>query len=197
MIVFPSPRLAVRFAKRVADRLRHKSRRRAATDMLREGAFPRSILVVCQGNVCRSPYAAAVLRRRCDSISLGIRIDSAGFVGPNRAPPAGALTAAAERGADISAHRSRMVQRDILDSADLIVVMDAGQAKAVTARYSPTSRRVLVLGDLDPDSISTREIIDPFGQERAVFDACYDRIDRCATELVRLLAASGGEKKGR
>src|SRR5712692_6549405 len=56
-------------------RLLHALRRRAAREALRERA-PQSILVVCHGNICRSPFAAAVLRQALGPD--GVRIDSAG-----------------------------------------------------------------------------------------------------------------------
>lgn len=128
-----------------------------------------------------------MLHRGLESVGLHTGVASAGFFGPHRAPPGDALAAAAARGIDMSAHRSQMVNRALLDAADLIVVMEPRQALAVTARRASSIRRVVVLGDLDPRPITTREIADPFGGPRAAFDECYARIDRCVAELVRTL----------
>jgi protein-tyrosine-phosphatase len=174
-----------RALRSLLDRAAHGSRRQKALERLRTTARPRSILVVCQGNLCRSPYAEAVLRRALDSAGLPIGVESAGFSTPNRASPAEAIGAAARRGLDLSAHKSRVVSRVSLDASDLIVVMDPWLRRAVTVRQS--ERRVLVLGDLDPEPIASREITDPLGGPAAVYSDCYGRIDRCLAELVRTL----------
>lgn len=179
----------LRLVGSVPDRLAHKIRRRAALELLRTGPRPRLILMVCHGNICRSPYAAAVARQRLDSAGLQISIASAGFVQPNRAPPAEAIGAALDRGIDLSAHRSQTVNRALLDAADLIIVMDSQQSLGVTARPAGSKRRVVMLGDLDPHPITTRRILDPFGSRRAAFDDCYARIDRCVAQLVGALRA--------
>lgn len=188
----PTPFLwrLIRLARSVPDRLGHKGRRRAVLERLRSDIRPQSVLVVCQGNLCRSPYAEAVLRRHFAHSRAEIGVNSAGFFTPNRPPPADALEAASARGIDMSAHRSRVVSLPLLDASDLIVVMDPYHAMAVNARGSATLRRIVVLGDLDPKSIRNREIADPFGETRAAFDECYARIDRCAAELARALLAA-------
>jgi protein-tyrosine phosphatase len=142
--------------------------------------------VVCHANLCRSPYAAAGLRRRFDALGLRIDVASAGYFNPNRAPPPEAIDAAAQRGIDMSTHRPQLVNKALLDAADLVVVMDTALSRAVRARRK-AAIRVLVLGDLDPEPIATRAILDPFGNPRAAFDHCYARIDRCTAELARTL----------
>ena len=181
-------RRLVRALRHAPDRFQHDTQRAAAVALLRASRPVQSILVVCHGNICRSPYAAASLRRHAAEASLELRVESAGFFGPNRGAPRHALDAAAARSTDLSAHRSRLVERELLDAADLIVVMEPGQAHAVVARYS-AKRRVVLLGDLDPDAVTTREITDPYGGDRVGFDECYDRIDRCVGQLVKLLAS--------
>ncbi len=80
---------------RVPDRLLHNGRRRAALAALASAErVPISVLVICNGNIFRSPFAAAVLRRALELRGLGrVRVDSAGFAGPGRATPAGAVAA--------------------------------------------------------------------------------------------------------
>lgn len=149
---------------------------------------PRSILFVCHGNICRSPFAAAAFSRACPpQLSGRITVASAGFIGPDRAPPSKALAAGARFGVDISGHRSTRITSDSLQAADLIVVMSAEQARGIRARLRSSSARVLVLGDLDPSSITRRTISDPWAGSDSAFDASYDRIDRCVNELVRLI----------
>jgi protein-tyrosine phosphatase len=168
-------------------RLLHTLRRRAARQTLK-GRAPRSILVVCHGNICRSPFAAELLRRELGG--RGIRLESAGFVGADRPPPPEALAAAARRGIDLSGHRSRPLVGPLVAAADLVVVMDAAQRRAVCDRFGCPPGAVIVLGDFDPERIAKRGIPDPVNQPAEVFDECYARIERCARALARALAVA-------
>ena len=164
------------------DRWLHPLRRRAAKKMLwnYQGT---SILVVCQGNVCRSPFAEAVLKA---SLPQGMEVRSAGFVSPGRCAPPDAVSVARRFGFDLTMHSSRRLTAGLVQAAGLIVVMNTQQARDLIDRFAPTGQ-ILVLGDLDSFPIEERGIPDPVKQSREFFVDCYDRIDRCARELGRVL----------
>jgi protein-tyrosine phosphatase len=177
----------IRDARHLPDAILHARRRRTARLEL-ENFRPRSILFVCHGNICRSPFAAAAFSRACPPhISESIAVASAGFIGPDRSPPSKALAASSRLGIDISDHRSALVTSATLRGADLVVVMSAEQARGIRARLRSSSTRVLVLGDLDPLPVTGRTISDPWSGPDSAFDASYDRIDRCVRELVGLI----------
>ena len=177
----------IRDARHLPDSILHARRRRAAQLEL-QNVRPRSILFVCHGNICRSPFAAAAFSRACPRhVSESITIASAGFIGPDRSPPSKALAAGSRLGVDISNHRSARITSESLRAADLVVVMSSEQARGIRARLRSSSTRVLVFGDLDPVSITRRTISDPWGGPDSAFDASYDRIDRCVRELVRII----------
>ena len=164
----------------------HPLRRRRALEALRD-AHPRKVLFVCTGNICRSPFAAALFAKRLpDNIAGTIVTTSAGFVGPGRSSPLTALETARDYGIDMSDHRSAALTSENLRSADLIVVMSREQEGGVSER-APAGARVIVLGDLDPLPIKRRTILDPWEGPRAAFDESYARIDRCIAELVKAL----------
>jgi protein-tyrosine-phosphatase len=166
-----------------ADRLLHGRRRRRAMARLAERR-PSCVLFVCHGNQCRSPYAAASLVRQLgDPV---VRVMSAGFVGPGRPVPREAESVARGRGLDLGEHRSQLLGSELLDAAELIVVMEEKQRRAIVRRFG-RSEDVVVLGDLDPKPIRTRSIADPQGREVRVFAVVYARIDRCVAALVRSL----------
>ena len=144
---------------------------------------PRSVLVVCYANICRSPYLEAVLKRALPDV----HVQSAGFVGPGRAIPSFALAVSAQRGLDLSGFRSRVLAPVIVREADLIVVMDANQARYVERYFAVPRKRIVVAGDLDPSPSATRAIADPWDQPMEVFMSSFDRLDRCAAMLVSLL----------
>ena len=170
------------------DALLHKRRREEALHRL-SGPVPKSVLFVCHGNICRSPFAAAAFSKAIpDSLSPTIKVDSVGFIGPGRRPPSAALAAAGRRGIDMNGHKSKVVTAELLRSADLIVVMAPEQAKGIANRLPDDAAPVLVLGDLDPMPITRRTILDPWSKDDAAFDESYDRIERCLNEMVRALS---------
>lgn len=170
------------------DRLLHRLRRRRARSRL--AARPvSSVLVVCHGNICRSPYAEAALRAALPPFMRDrIRVLSAGFLGASRPAPLEAIEVASRRGVDLRSHRSRPLNADLVRGADLIVVMEPGQARRIQAVFGVDPEVLLVLGDLDPLPIETRAIRDPVLQPVEVFEECYARIDRCVAELVEAIA---------
>ena len=175
--------------RRTPERLLHPLRRRKALDVLRARRRPKTILVVCHGNICRSPMAAELLGR--DLAPFGIAVQSAGFIGFNRPAPAEAVMAAEHHSVDLSAHRSSLVTADSVRAADLIVVMDPSQRSHICERFGRLPRDVVVLGDFDPTPVDTRTIRDPVDQKREVFDEVYERIARCVRELATVLAGAG------
>src|SRR2546430_998621 len=174
---------------RVPDRLLHNGRRRAALAAL-AGAerAPASLLVICNGNIFRSPFAAAVLRRALELRGLGrVRVDSAGFAGPGRPTPGDAVAAAARRGVHLTTPTSPLAIADLVAAADLIVVMDGLQRRMICERFGRSSRGVLLLGDFDPLGVASRAIEDPVEQGPGVCATVYARIERCVEELAQAL----------
>jgi protein-tyrosine phosphatase len=152
-----------------------------------------SLLVVCRGNLCRSPFAAALLRQALSRPRAPVRVNSVGLTVPGRPSPAAAVAVAARHGVDLSAHRSQFVTAERVRAADLIVVMDFAQRREICARFGRAERDVLVLGDLDPQPFGARVIRDPVNQPPAVFEQAYARIERCVRELARAITTVGDD----
>jgi len=170
------------------ERLVHARRRREARRKLTKKSIG-SVLFLCYGNLYRSPYAAASFKGALAAMhsSAPMKVASAGFVAPGRAPPEGAISAARARGIDLSSHLSTLVTQDALRGAELVAVMSEDQARGIRSRYGP-GVSVLVLGDLDPLSIETRTIPDPWGRDDELLEKVYSRIDRCVEQLAELIA---------
>ena len=173
-------------ARNLPDRLLHRRRYRDVCRRLSRLGRPRNILVVCYGNVCRSPYLQAVLQRALPEVVVA----SAGFVGSDRPVPQASAMISAERGLDLSRFRSRPLTPTTVSEADLIVVMDANQAREISVRFRVNSARIVVAGDLDPTFEETRGIRDPWNQSSEVFEASFDRLERCAAALVGAVQAA-------
>jgi low molecular weight protein-tyrosine phosphatase len=167
----------------VPDRMCHAARHAEACRRIQEMERPRTVLVVCAGNRCRSPYLAGVLSHALP----GIRFASAGFTAASGPVPPHALAVSSRRGLDLSDFRSTTLHPRRARTADLVVVMDAEQARYL-ARYMGVARsKIIIAGDLDPKKSPAREIEDPWQQSIEVFESSFDRLDRCAQTLVRLI----------
>jgi protein-tyrosine phosphatase len=81
------------------------------------------VLVVCTANVCRSPMAEALLRRRLADLGSDATVRSAGMLADGAPPPPEAIAAMAGHGLDVSAHRSRRLTPEDLERADLTLAM--------------------------------------------------------------------------
>jgi protein-tyrosine phosphatase len=174
------------------DRLLHPLRRRAAIRALRARPLPRAILVVCFGNICRSPFGARLLARALGPAE--VLVASAGFVSPGRSVPTEGSIAAARRGVDLSDHRSQLLTPVLAAEAEIILVMDARQQRMVCERFGRAAADVMLLGDLDPDAIATRAIHDPVDQPFEAFEESYARIERCVGAFLRAMGRSSGPR---
>ncbi|MBK8914782.1 MAG: hypothetical protein IPM64_09340 [Phycisphaerales bacterium] len=145
-------------------------KRRESRRAARLLASARSVLFVCKGNICRSPYAEVQLRATKPAISVA----SAGYYPKSGRPsPAHAVTAAAERGLDLAAHRSQRMTRELVAKYDVLCVFDHENLLTVRAEFPDAAGKVVLLGALDGGGLF---ISDPWGGDLPRFRACYDRI---------------------
>jgi protein-tyrosine phosphatase len=94
----------------------------------------KNILVLCTGNICRSPIGEYLLR---NALGAGYTVMSAGLSAVvDSGPDATAAKVALENGLDISLHKARQVNMDMLRWADLILVMEEGQKNELLRKYS-------------------------------------------------------------
>ena len=134
-----------------------------------------TILVLCEGNHCRSPSAEALLRQQ---LGDRFRVESAGL-GARDGVPAHreAARVMAARGLDISAHLSRQLTPAMALGADLILVMDQFQKDWCEAEVPSARGRVFLLGHWQqPDPL---EIEDPFQLGPEAFLTAYQAINQC------------------
>jgi protein-tyrosine-phosphatase/predicted ATP-grasp superfamily ATP-dependent carboligase len=150
-----------------------------------------TIAFVCQGNICRSPFAAALLRREIEWPKIQIR--SYGNLPRSGArPPANAIAAAKARSVNLEAHRSKHFAPDSAERADLILVFDAINRRWIEERYPEIAAPVVMLGSFSPRGASNRTIPDPDGGDLAQFDETYDAIAAAVAGLARHIREAHG-----
>lgn len=135
------------------------------------------ILVLCTGNICRSPVAEALFKQRFPTRN----ITSAGLgalVGEGVEPQARRLAEA--DGIDLSAHVARQVDNEMLRSADLILVMSDGHRRAVAERYSPASGKTMLLTTWIDDSA----VPDPYRKSPSAFEHVHRLLVKAADAWV-------------
>ena len=149
-----------------------------------------NILVICTGNICRSPMAEGLLRQRIAQRSGGstVRVHSAGTHGLDGEPATPhAVRAAAEMGVDITTHRARSLDREMVTRADLILVMEPFHGEIVERALPPGEReKVRLLGHFDAAG-GSNTIADPYHQPLEAYRDCIGRLARCVEGVLHRL----------
>ena len=135
------------------------------------------ILFVCTGNTCRSPMAEAIFKDRMPAFWRGqVEALSAGTSAWDGEPASRyAVEVLAEKGIDLSSHRSRMLTGEMVRSSDLIVAMESKHRDAVLRLDPSASSKVLLLGSLD-EHRDDADIEDPIGSGRDRYEATRDEL---------------------
>jgi protein-tyrosine phosphatase len=137
------------------------------------------VLMVCLGNICRSPIAQGVLEKRAAEAGVEIEVDSAGTGGGHTGDPPDfrAVEAAERHGIDIGGQRARRVTADDFRRFDMICAMDDSNLDALRemapADATAKLRRLL---DFATD-VDTAAVPDPFYGSRAGFERAVTLIE--------------------
>lgn len=132
----------------------------------------RSILFVCYGNICRSPFAEAYLK---PLVPPDIRITSCGYYPiDGRLCPVEAVASAKKFGIDLTSHRSRVANDAVVRSSDIIFAFDHENIRKITGDYPGIEKKVWYLSEATEQY--PVNIPDPYGKDLIEFEKVYDVI---------------------
>jgi len=141
------------------------------------------ILMVCLGNICRSPLAEGILKSKVDNAT--VFVDSAGTGGYHigNPPDPRSIAVAKKNGIDISQQKCRKFSTSDFDNFDIIYVMDQSNYNYVVklAIRSADVKKVKLL--LTESQLAATEVPDPYYDEDDGFDEVYEMIEAACTEI--------------
>ena len=174
--------------------------------------------MVCTGNACRSPMAAAIFQRRLAERGVEARVTSAGTRPWSQGATDDAVAVMREHGLEISAHENRQLTRELVEEADLVLGMTRDHVSIANTRSPAARPRTFLVGELarvgadigarresEPVSVwveraaaarplrqplgrAMDEIADPAGQPIDVYRSTAAELDQRLTEIAALLA---------
>ncbi|HCV02431.1 MAG TPA: phosphotyrosine protein phosphatase [Pseudoalteromonas sp.] len=141
-----------------------------------------SVLVVCAGNICRSPTAEYVLKSKLQGKKISV--SSAGLTALEGKPAdAMAQKMTKDQGIDMSPHVARQINSPLVMQSSVILVMEKRHLDDLCARYPQARGKTFLLGKW----IGDKEIPDPYRQSEEAFKHVYDLIDSACSAWQKYL----------
>ncbi|EMW8521631.1 low molecular weight phosphotyrosine protein phosphatase [Vibrio parahaemolyticus] len=146
------------------------------------------ILVVCMGNICRSPTGEAVLRAKAEELGVDVDIDSAGTIGyhSGNTPDSRAMAAGKQRGYSFKGMRARQVSVQDFEDFDLVLAADKANL-ADLLDICPAEHRHKVSLFLSHSNSSYDEIPDPYYGGDDGFELVLDLIEEASVAVLQKL----------
>lgn len=147
----------------------------------------KKVLMVCLGNICRSPLAQGILESKA---SKNVYVDSAGTAAYHQGnlPDKRSIEVAAKYGLDITNQRARKFKKEDFDTFDVIYVMDESNLADILllARNNQDQQKVkLILNEIHPDK--NQSVPDPYYGGDSGFENVYKMLDEACNQIVKKL----------
>lgn len=140
--------------------------------------------MVCTGNTCRSPLAAAALARELGPDRERVLVGSAGTAASAGSPASPeSVTVAAADGLDLKGHLARRLTAELAKAADLVIVMETAHRTAVE-RLGVPAQRVKVMSEWPEPGEPGLPVSDPFGGSLESYEECWWRIQHHVRRIV-------------
>lgn len=146
------------------------------------------VLLICSGNICRSAYAEAQLKKLLGK-NDSIKVASRGlFTTPGKPADPMAIEVAKSRGIDLAGHRTQSVSEKDLEEYPLLLLMDDSHRAAIAQRGRKYLAKSVYLGAFGMHHGGPLLIADPFGRSAEVFRECFDEIDQALRGFLETVA---------
>ena len=146
------------------------------------------ILMVCLGNICRSPLAEGILQHKADAAGLNWKVDSAGtgnyHIGSQ--PHHLSQKVAKQNGVEISCQKARQFVKEDMLAFDKIYVMDAdnyNNVKHMSHELWNAGKTDLLLNELYPGE--NRGVPDPWSENEEAYHSVFAMIDKACDAIIK------------
>ena len=145
----------------------------------------KTVLFVCSGNSCRSPMAEAMMRKMLGKRDE-VKVSSAGlFALEGMHANENAIRVMAKEGIELAKHRSRQLTSEMVEEAQLVVVMTSDHKEAIM-HFTPLAKgKVFLLSEFEEDEeIRGTDIADPIAQPLEAYERCLAQMKSPLANLV-------------
>jgi len=151
----------------------------------------KSVLFVCTGNICRSPIAEGIFRQLLGN-RKDIEVASAGVHAVHGQPPSlYAVQVCEEEGVDISGLRSQPLTAALIDRATHIFAMTGAHLETIQMLFPDGAEKSFLLREFEePDTTVWRDVPDPIGLGRDVYEVCASTIKNALPSVLAFVEQS-------
>jgi protein-tyrosine-phosphatase len=160
---------------------------------MKRGSKVKKVLFVCSGNTCRSPMAKELFTRFLScreggSLAYEYQASSAGIWAADGLPasPEALEVMGEEYAIDLSGHRSRRLNQELVDEADLILVMTRDHYHQMVERYQSSRDKTFILSEWA--GYQGQEVSDPFGMGKESYKRSAEQLESMLEGVIKKLS---------